>query len=117
VITELLTNATDYSPEGTVTIRVTEEDNDIKIEIMDTGIGIPAEDLPRVFEEFFRASNVQTKGTGLGLSIVKGLVETHGGRIWVESPCPETNTGSKFTFTLPRNVKPSKSVKPRRQRR
>jgi len=116
VVTELLTNATNYSLEGTVTIRVTEEDNDIKVEVMDSGIGIPAEELPRVFEEFFRASNVQTKGTGLGLSIVKGLVETHGGRIWVESPCPENNTGSKFTFTLPKSVKPSKSVKPRRQR-
>ena len=102
VITELLTNAINYSPGGMVTITVKEEDNDIRVEVMDTGIGIPAEELPQTFDDFFRASNVQTKGTGLGLSIAKKTVEAHGGRIWVESPCPETNTGSKFTFTLPK---------------
>jgi signal transduction histidine kinase len=45
---------------------------------------------------------VETKGTGLGLSISRRIVEAHGGRIWVESPCSETNTGSKFSFTLPK---------------
>ena len=74
---------------------------DILVEVMDTGIGIPAEELPKVFDDFFRASNVDAKGTGLGLSISKRIVEVHGGRIWVESPCSETNTGSKFSFTLP----------------
>jgi len=103
VITELLTNAINYSPGGLVTIMVSEEDSDIRVEVMDTGIGIPPEELPRVFDEFFRASNVNTKGTGLGLSIVKRLVESHGSRIWVESPYPESNHGSKFTFTLPKN--------------
>ena len=102
VITNLINNAINYTPEGTVTVRVNEEDNDIQIEVMDTGIGIPSEDLPHIFDDFFRASNVETKGTGLGLSITKRIVEAHGGRIWVESPCPETNTGSKFTFTLPK---------------
>ena len=102
VITNLVSNAINYTPEGTVTIRVREGDNDISVEVMDTGIGIPPDDLPRVFDDFFRASNVEAKGTGLGLSIVKRLVEAHGGRIWVESPCPESNTGSKFTFTLPK---------------
>jgi len=58
--------------------------------------------MPKVFDDFFRASNVEAKGTGLGLSIAKRIVEAHGGRIWVESPCPESNTGSKFTFTLPK---------------
>jgi len=102
VITNLVSNAINYTPEGTVTIRVRDGDNDISVEVMDTGIGIPPDDLPRVFDDFFRASNVEAKGTGLGLSIVKRLVEAHGGRIWVESPCPESNTGSKFTFTLPK---------------
>jgi two-component system phosphate regulon sensor histidine kinase PhoR len=102
VITELLTNATNYSPGGSVTIMVNEENSDIRVEVMDTGIGIPHEELPRVFDEFFRASNVDTRGTGLGLSIVKRLVETHGGRIWVESPCLKSSKGSKFTFTLPK---------------
>ena len=61
--------------------------------------------MPKVFDDFFRASNVEAKGTGLGLSIGKRIVEAHGGRIWVESPCPESNTGSKFTFTLPKKSK------------
>ena len=102
VVTELLTNAINYSPEGMVTIMVKEEDDDIRVEVTDNGIGIPAAELPQTFDDFFRASNVQTKGTGLGLPIAKRTVEAHGGRIWVESPCPETNIGSKFTFTLPK---------------
>ena len=102
VITNLVNNAVNYTSEGTVTIRVREADNDIEIEVVDTGIGIPPEDLPRVFEDFFRASNVEAKGTGLGLSIAGRIVEAHGGRIWVESPCPGSSIGSKFTFTLPK---------------
>ena len=102
VITELLTNAINCTPEGIVSIRLKGKGKNIQVEVIDTGIGIPKEDIPKVFDEFFRASNVQTKGTGLGLSIVKSLIETHGGSIWVESPCPETNTGTKFTFTLPK---------------
>ena len=66
VITNLVSNAINYTPEGVVTIRVADGDNDIKVEVKDTGIGISPEDLPRVFDDFFRASNVETKGTGLG---------------------------------------------------
>ena len=102
VVTNLVNNAINYTPEGTVTIKVNEEDSNIKVEIADTGIGIPPEDLPRLFEDFFRASNVEIKGTGLGLSIVKRIVEAHGGKIWVESPNPESDAGSIFTFTLPK---------------
>jgi len=102
VMTNLVSNAISYTPEGVVTVRVTEGDNDIKVEVRDTGIGIPPEDLPRVFDDFFRASNVEIRGTGLGLSIARRIVEAHGGNICVESPCPESNTGSKFTFTLPK---------------
>lgn len=102
VLTNLLSNAINYTPEGVVTVRAREEPNDICVEVVDTGIGIPPQDLPRVFEDFFRASNVETKGTGLGLSIAKRIVEAHGGKIWVESPCLETGKGSKFTCTLPK---------------
>lgn len=105
VITNLVDNAVNYTPEGVVTIRVREVGKNMQVEVMDTGIGIPPKDLPRVFDDFFRASNVDKKGTGLGLSIVKRIVEAHGGKIWVESPCPESNTGSKFTFTLPEKSK------------
>jgi len=102
VITNLVNNAINYTPEGVVTVRVTERGKDMQVEVIDTGIGIPPQDLPHVFDDFFRASNVEAKGTGLGLSIAKRIVETHEGSIWVESPCPESNTGSKFTFTLPK---------------
>jgi len=104
VITNLVSNAINYTPEGSVAIRVNEKDKEIQVEIMDTGIGVPTEDLPRLFEDFFRASNVESKGTGLGLSISRRIVEAHGGKIWVESPCPETGKGSRFTFTLPRKA-------------
>ena len=104
VIINLVSNAINYTSQGTVTVRVIEMDEDVKVEVMDTGIGIPPEDLPRVFDDFFRASNVEIKGTGLGLSIARRIVEAHGGDICVESPCLESNTGSKFTFTLPKKV-------------
>jgi signal transduction histidine kinase len=105
VLTNLLNNAITYTNEGTVTLAVKEIDDDIQIEIIDTGIGIPEEDLPRMFEDFYRGSNTETKGTGLGLSITKRIVEAHGGKIWVESPCPDSNTGSKFTFIIPKKLK------------
>lgn len=101
VITNLVNNAINFTPSGSITIRVTEKNREIRFEIMDTGIGIPPQDLPKIFEDFFRASNVETKGTGLGLSIAKRIIEAHGGKIWAESPCPETGKGCKFTFTLP----------------
>jgi signal transduction histidine kinase len=101
VMTNLVNNAINFTPEGSVIVRVREKGKEIRVEVLDTGIGIPAEDLPRMFEDFFRASNVETKGTGLGLSIAKRIVEAHNGRIWAESPCRETGKGSRFTFTLP----------------
>ena len=95
-------NSVNYTDEGSVTCRVSENRGEIMVEVIDTGIGIPPQDLPHIFEDFFRASNTQAKGTGLGLSISKRIVEAHGGRIWAESPSPETGTGSKFVFTLPK---------------
>ena len=102
VITNLVNNAINYTSEGTITVRVMETNSDLQVEVIDSGIGIPPDDLPRVFDDFFRASNVEVKGTGLGLSISKRIVESHGGKIWVESPCSETGTGSRFSFTLPK---------------
>ena len=103
VVTNLTSNAINYTREGTVLVRALDGDNEVRIEVIDTGIGVPPDDLPRLFDDFFRGSNVGVKGTGLGLSISKRIVEAHGGRVWAESPAPETGTGSKFTFTLPKN--------------
>ena len=102
VINNLVDNAISYTPEGAVTIRATELESDVQVEVMDTGIGIPAKDLPQIFNDFFRARNVESRGTGLGLSIVKRIIEAHGGKVSAESPCPETSTGSRFVFTVPK---------------
>jgi signal transduction histidine kinase len=102
VITNLVNNAIRYTTEGAVTVRVRDQGKELLIEVMDTGIGIPREDMPRLFEDFFRGSNVEVKGTGLGLSISRRIVEAHGGKIWAESPCSETNKGCKFSCTLPK---------------
>jgi len=102
VISNLVNNAVNYTAEGTITVEITEGKKEIEVGIMDTGIGIPPDELPQVFDDFFRASNVEIEGTGLGLSIVKRIVEAHGGRIWAESPCPGSDCGCKFTFTLPK---------------
>jgi signal transduction histidine kinase len=102
VVTNLTSNAINYTRDGMALVRVTDGDDDVRVEVIDTGIGIPPDDLPRLFEDFFRGSNVGVKGTGLGLSISKRIVEAHGGKIWAESPNPETGNGSRFTFTLPK---------------
>lgn len=88
---------------GSVTIaaRRNQTTNMVEISVADNGIGIPADQLPYVFDRFSRTERdviQDTVGTGLGLSIAKGLVEAHGGEIWVES---EEGHGSCFTFTLP----------------
>jgi len=105
VFTNLLGNAVKFTYEGgTVTLKVREEDGHILVEVMDTGIGISSEELPRIFDDFYRGIRLDSKGAGLGLSIAKRIVEAHGGKIWVESPCPESGMGSKFSFTLPKST-------------
>ncbi len=96
----LLTNAIKYSPEGKpVNMELAYADCLAIIKVSDQGIGIPKEDLPRLFEPFNRASNVGSiQGTGLGLAIAKQAVELHGGTISVES---EVGKGTTFTITLP----------------
>jgi signal transduction histidine kinase len=104
VLTNLVSNAINYTNEGIVLVRVSDNENEVRVEVIDSGIGILPEDLPRLFNDFFRGSNVSSKGTGLGLSISKRIVEAHGGKIWAESPDPETKKGSRFTFTLPKKL-------------
>lgn len=105
VFTNLLLNAIRYTPEkGTVSIDVKNGHNCVVVEIADTGIGIPADEIGNVFDEFFRASNARKllrDGTGLGLSIAKYIVERHGGKIWVDSI---KDTGTKFWITLPKGL-------------
>jgi len=101
VFLNLIANAFKYTPSGgKVLVKVSQKNSSITVEVKDTGIGIPAQDLPHIFEEFFRASNVAktTKGTGLGLSLVKYIIEKHGGNILLES---EVGKGSSFRFTIP----------------
>ena len=103
VLNNLISNAINYTHDGTVLVRMKEHENEIAVEVIDTGIGIPPDELPKIFDDFFRGKKAGKKGTGLGLSISKRIVEAHGGKLWAESPCVETGTGSKFTFTLPKN--------------
>lgn len=100
IFINLLSNAFKYSTPGTpVIIRAARTDDYMEISVTDQGYGIASEELPHLFERFYRANNEQkTEGIGLGLYITKMLVEAHGGRIWVDS---EVGIGSTFTFTLP----------------
>jgi signal transduction histidine kinase len=103
VWTNLLSNAIKYTePGGIIAVTLKQTPEHLVGTVRDTGIGIPTEDHPRVFEEFYRAENARTVspvGTGVGLAIVQRIIDNWGGRIWVES---ELGLGSKFTFVLPR---------------
>ncbi len=103
VLQNLLDNATQYTPVGgRVEVQADAGPRDVKITVADTGIGIPLADQERIFERFYRVDAARSReegGTGLGLSIARHIVETLGGRLWVES---EVGQGSRFSFTLPR---------------
>lgn len=102
VLVNLLDNAIKFSPErGSIQVRVEEAPTEVTVRVADRGAGIPPQDLPRVFERFYRvaAPGVRVTGSGLGLHICKAILEEHGGRIWVES---QVGQGSTFSFTLPR---------------
>jgi signal transduction histidine kinase len=106
VISNLLANAIKFSPEGsTVILAATEEPDTLVVQILDEGIGIPAEDQENIFDDFFRASNAsEFGGAGLGLSIAKKIVEAHDGTIEVESPYLPDQKGTKFTVVIPRSL-------------
>ena len=103
VLINLLDNAIKYGQEGgEITISADERDQEVQFSVRDNGIGIPKEDLPRIFERFYRVDKGRSQelgGTGLGLSIVKHIIQAHGGRVWVES---QLEKGSTFYFTLPK---------------
>lgn len=104
VLTNLLSNAVKFTPEGgSITLGVEEVGDDIQVTVTDTGIGIDAEDMPHMFEDFYRGKRAGGVGTGLGLSIAKRIVEAHGGRIWAQSPYAEGQPGSRFTFVIPKD--------------
>jgi two-component system phosphate regulon sensor histidine kinase PhoR len=103
IFTNLISNAIKYTPEGRrVWITLSEEGGFVKAAVSDTGIGIKKEDLPRIFDKFYRVKTTETRqiiGTGLGLSIVKSIVDAHLGSISVES---EEGGGATFTVLFPK---------------
>lgn len=102
VLINLLTNAVRYVEEGHVAVRAHSEGSDTVVEVVDTGIGIAAEDLPHVFERFHQTGHACRRGGfGLGLTVSKQLIEMHGGSMWVTST---VNRGTTFSFTLPRTT-------------
>lgn len=102
VLQNLIDNAIKYTLEGSITIKLTGNPSVIQIQIQDTGQGIPAEDIPHLFQKFYRVDSSLTRtvgGTGLGLFISKRIIELYNGRIWVES---QVGKGSTFFINLPR---------------
>ena len=93
-------NAIKFTPlGGQVTLSPQSAGEEVILSVQDTGVGIPADDLPRIFERFYKADRARSGGgTGLGLAIAKHIVQAHGGRIWAESV---EGRGSTFRFSLP----------------
>jgi len=102
ILVNLLGNAAKYTPEkGNVTMRAACDETHLTIEVEDTGVGITAAELPRIFEKFFRSSDPRVQcenGTGLGLSLTQELVRLHGGLLNVRS---QPNQGTCFTIRIP----------------
>jgi signal transduction histidine kinase len=102
LLSNLVGNALKFTPAGgRVAVRVQRRDEGVVVSVTDTGEGIPAEQLPHVFDRFFQVSNSKMggrHGAGLGLPIARGIVEAHGGTIWIESA---EGRGTTVRFTLP----------------
>ncbi len=106
-ITNLVSNAIKYTPRGAVQVKTFAQDERVCIAVTDTGLGIPADELPHLFDRFYRGKAVAQSsipGTGLGLSIVKEIAEAHGGTVDVES---SHGVGSVFRLWLPAMSEPA----------
>ncbi|HUW22515.1 MAG TPA: ATP-binding protein [bacterium] len=107
IITNILSNSVKFTPEkGKISVNIQDEKEHFQVSISDTGIGIPPEQIGKIFDKFEQVKEIRERvkgprGTGLGLAIVKSLVEAQGGKIWVES---EVDKGSTFYFTLPKQT-------------
>jgi signal transduction histidine kinase len=119
VISNLLANAVKFSPEGsTVTLSARDEPEALVIEVLDEGIGIPAEEQVHIFDDFYRARNVgEIGGAGLGLSIAKKIVEAHEGKIEIESPYAKEKPGTKVTVIIPRSMRVPGKIEPQADQR
>jgi signal transduction histidine kinase len=102
VLNNLLSNAVKYNRDGgVVRVAIADDENQVRVEVHDTGVGIPPDDVERVFERFYRSRSnpgMKVEGSGLGLAIVETIIKRHSGRIWVTSTEGE---GSVFSFVLP----------------
>jgi signal transduction histidine kinase len=99
VFENLIGNAIKFTKAGgSITVGAASRDHEVVFRVADTGSGIAPENLPRVFDRFWQATRANRQGAGLGLPITKGIVEAHGGRIWLEST---PNRGTTFSFTIP----------------
>jgi two-component system phosphate regulon sensor histidine kinase PhoR len=100
VLVNLIHNAVKFTKRGgTVTLSAKEENDSVIFAVHDTGVGVPTDELSRIFERFYRVEKSRTgSGTGLGLSIAKHIVGAHGGKIWAES---REGEGSTFYFSIP----------------
>jgi two-component system phosphate regulon sensor histidine kinase PhoR len=110
VLTNLIHNAIKFTPpKGSICVSAAASDNHtLLVKVVDSGVGIAPEDLPRVFERFYKADRSRSGGgTGLGLAIAKHIVQAHNGRIWVES---RVGKGSTFYFTLPLADSPNRPL-------
>lgn len=117
VYTNLIDNALKHTPSGgIVTLRAMQQDGGALVQVSDTGEGIPAADLPHVFDRFYQVDKsrqrAQREGTGLGLAIAKGVMDAHGGRIWVES---KEGVGTTFSTWFPLPASDSTTITARRR--
>jgi signal transduction histidine kinase len=99
VLSNVIGNAIKFTPEGgAIAVQAIVAQGDVRFSVRDSGPGISAEDLPRLFDRHWRARRTAHLGAGLGLAIARGIVEAHGGRIWAES---DAGRGATFHFVLP----------------